>query len=1167
MIAASVPGLLLLLLGALQVLLAPGMCTDIVKKYAPRYIDGNLEASSISVSLFRNFPAVTANIEDMVITYPGDRFDSLEIAGAQHPLVYAGTCRARGAEGRPAGPDIDTLACFERFTAAINVLSLIKGEINLKKVELEHPLLFVHFYEGGRTNLETIKLPEDEDKEQDDSSLPDILLRKVHLGSRASIAYSSQEDTVMARMFLRNLSFDGHFRTGDPLEGRFRFSLDTLFVFGSAAGDTLLFNLDHLRVKDRRGDMTIDAEAVAHAGTRSFGRIKVPVALSGNVAVSRQDSTWLFDSRDVRLNVATLEALMDMKVSAGERLSLDGHIGIPDFDIKKFMDNYAANFYPDAAKIGTDAHLKASLEVCGDYDSASGLLPAFDAKVDIARCSITHSDLPLKPSFELHASSRGEQSGPIEARIASLKLSCDGLDVNVSGNLEKAPGTGPVVDMNAFLEASLAPLCRSFAGRTDISASGNVSAEASGTIDLDRFSLYNPDSFDLKAKLSMSDIRAASSDDSLNLYLDTLNLRVALMDDRFNPGGKSSAKAVGAILKADSLSFRYGNDVNVSGRSLGILAQSSSVRMNLPDGTSYNPLHARVSMGSLSFEGRDSLAVRLKNSVNGIKFSPDRKSGAPRLSLSSENERVRVKSGVHRAFLKNLGFSAEARLNQGRDTILKRHHSDSTRRRRTPGKWLSEEDFRQADIHLDLGETFRKYFTQWNVEGTLSLGRGAVATPAFPLRTALTGFKGSFNNNTVKLDTLRIVSGGSNLSAHGEVTNLRRVLTGSGMVRTAIEVDTDSLALSEILAAYALGQKNMHSDLAYLASLDDDSYENKVAAATVDSTISTPLIVVPANVDATLALRGRGVSYLDLNVSDVSADLIMKRRCLQLNSVRAVTTVGNIYADAFYSTLTKEEIYAGFNVNLEDIAVGDVIDLVPQVDTLMPLLKSFDGLLNCNLAATTRLDTTMNLIMPSMEGILRLSGRNLHFNDNRQVTKIASMLRIRHPETATVDSMMVEGILRDNTLEIFPFLLAIDRWKVALAGVQNMDQSFSYHLSLVKTPLILKLGANVYGDDFDHMKFSLGKAKYRDERSLPSFSSVIDTTRINLVESIRNVFEYGVKQAVRDNGERNARLDAERKKRGYSRSAALEAIDSLSTAELVQLDSLSVAPTSDDTIK
>lgn len=1156
MIAASVPALLFLLLVALQVLLAPGICTDIVKKYAPRYIDGNLSASSISVSLFRNFPAVTANIEDMVITYPGDRFDSLELSGVQHPLVYAGTCRARSEDGCPIGSDIDTLACFERFTAAINVLSLIKGEINLKKVELEHPLLFVHFYKGGRTNLEIIKLPEDEDKEQDEFSMPDILLRKVHLGSRASIAYSSQEDTVMARMFLRNLSFDGHFRTRDPLEGRFRFSLDTLFLFGSAAGDTLLFNLDHLRVKDRRGDMAIDAAAVAHAGTMSLGRIRVPVSFSGNVAVSRQDSAWLFDSRDVKLDIATLETLMNMKVSVGERLSLDGNVRIPDFNIKRFMDDYVANFYPDAAKIETDAHLKASLDVCGYYDSAGGLLPAFDANVDIARCSIAHSDIPLKPSFELHASSRGGQSGPIEVRIASLKLSCDGLEMNLSGNLKDALGSNPVVDINALLEAELAPLCRSLADRTDISASGGVSADVSGRVDLGRFSLYNPDSFDLKGKFSLSDIRAVSSDDSLNLYLDTLRLRVALMDYRFNSGGMRVAKAVGAILKADSLSFRYGNEVNVNGRELDILAQSSPVHMELPNGKRYNPLHARLSIGSLFFEGRDSLAVRLKNSVSGIKFSPDRKSGSPRLSLSSENERVRVKSGVHRIFLKDLGFSAEARLNQEKDTLRRRNHSGSARRFRMSGKWLSEEDFRQADIHLDLGETFRRYFTQWNVEGALSLGRGGVATPAFPLRTALTGFKGSFNNNTVKLDTLRIVSGGSNLSARGEVTNLRRVLAGSGMVRTRIEVDTDSLALSEILAAYALGQKNMHSDLAYLASLNDDSYENKVAAAMVDSALATPLIVVPSNVDAVLALRGRGVSYMDLNVSDISADLIMKRRCLQLNSVKAVTTVGDIYADAFYSTAAKEEIYAGFNLNLKDIAVGDVIALVPQVDTLMPLLKSFDGLVDCNLAATTSLDTMMNLVMPSMEGVLRLSGRNLHFNDNEQVTKIASVLRIRHPETATVDSMMVEGILRDNTLEIFPFLLAIDRWKVALAGVQNMDQSFNYHLSLVKTPLILKLGANVYGDDFDHMKFKLGKARYRDERSLPSFSSVIDTTRINLVESIRNVFEYGVKQAVRDNGKRNALLDIERRKRGYSRSAALEAIDSLSTAELVQLDSL-----------
>ena len=202
-------------------------------------------------------------------------------------------------------------------------------------------------------------------------------------------------------------------------------------------------------------------------------------------------------------------------------------------------------------------------------------------------------------------------------------------------------------------------------------------------------------------------------------------------------------------------------------------------------------------------------------------------------------------------------------------------------------------------------------------------------------------------------------------------------------------------------------------------------------------------------------------------------------------------------------------------------------------------------------------DTNMNLLTPTMNGVMRITGEDLHFNDNPQLEKIGRMLLFKKPKRATIDTMRVEGIIKDNTLEIFPFLLKMDRWTLALAGVQNMDKSFQYHVSLAKTPLLLHLGANITGPDFDHMSFKLGKAKYRNTK-IPSFSTAIDTARVNLLSSIRTVFTRGVRQAVSDNKARQAAFMKERAKHKYERSAALDAIEPLSATEQKRIDSLSV---------
>ena len=114
--------------------------------------------------------------------------------------------------------------------------------------------------------------------------------------------------------------------------------------------------------------------------------------------------------------------------------------------------------------------------------------------------------------------------------------------------------------------------------------------------------------------------------------------------------------------------------------------------------------------------------------------------------------------------------------------------------------------------------------------------------------------------------------------------------------------------------------------------------------------------------------------------------------------------------------------------------------------------------------------------------------------------------------------MSVEGVIADNVVEVFPFVLQMDRYTLAMSGIQNLDMSFKYHISLIKSPFLIKLGLDVYGSDFDHMKFHIGRAKYRDPE-VPVFSKVIDDTKINLVSSIENIFKKGVDAAIREHNE------------------------------------------------
>ncbi len=226
--------------------------------------------------------------------------------------------------------------------------------------------------------------------------------------------------------------------------------------------------------------------------------------------------------------------------------------------------------------------------------------------------------------------------------------------------------------------------------------------------------------------------------------------------------------------------------------------------------------------------------------------------------------------------------------------------------------------------------------------------------------------------------------------------------------------------------------------------------------------------------------------------------------------------------------------------------------LVPQIKEIVPMLSSFDGLLNCELAGTAALDTNMNFIMPTVNGVMRIGGKDLTLSQDEDLRKITKLLKFKNNGDLKINSMSVEGQIADNELEVFPFLVDVDRYELAMSGVQNLDMSFRYHVSVIKSPLVFKFGVDLYGKDFDHMKFRIGKAKYKNAKDIPVFTKTIDESKLNLSNSIRNVFETGVEKAIAISESQDA-VRRQKEQTGYV-SAVDEAVVPLTEEEQKELD-------------
>lgn len=1152
-----IAGIWLAILMALQILVTPKVLSGIVDKVASEYIDGDLSFSKVRLRMFRHFPNVGISIEDCALTYPAERFDSLEAAGPQARLVFQGT-----------GEIADTLISVRRFSAGINAGALLLGKISIPHVIISQPRVFAHSYDSLNANWNIFKIEAEEDSVE--TSIPDISIGRVRLLRRPHFVYTDSRDSIFAMADIRRMSFDGKYKLKNIESNKISLSLDSMLVAGRIGSDTLSLRLSSLKMDEHEDHMDVSAAAMARLATRSFGRMLVPIELSGTVGLPK-DSTQTFELHKFEADIAHIPITLNADLSlGGDTPYIRGNFGINGWKVKDFISDFAVNIIPEARDIKTDA----SLSLKGEIDGAlgGGNLPAIKASLSIPRSKTSHKAIAHDIRIALDATAQTDDKGRLNANLSKADISTYGLSFKASAAAEDLLGEDPIFDVEAILRAAVDSLATFLPDTKGMTAEGTLSANLKGKVKMSQADIYNFAKADLNGSIVSDKILFSSPADSIDIALDKLNIRIAPETITSTRGTGRSFKVLGIKGVLVNASVNLQDALSFSGRGLQVSAMNSIEAFLDQDTTRVHPLSGKFQAGSLSLKDSEGTNIVLSSTANTFRMFP--KKGQPEIpviTVSSENKNILYRDLHNRITLTDASFSGKAAMNTADRRARRKHILDSlanvypdvpydslmshwrrTLRSREIPEWMQEEDFRAKDIKVSLDQTAAKYFREWDVDGSLGIRSGMLITPYFPAKNSLRGAYMHITNNEIAVDSLKITSGNSDLTFKGSLSGLRRALLGAGTYNLDMDITTDKMEADALLAAFDAGSRfNPESEGVDMSEVSDEEYLEMVVADTLSTSDSESLIIVPANLRADIRIDGKNIRYSDLTIDRLTSKLTMKERCVQILDTKASTNMGRAELEAFYSTRTKKDISTGFSFNLLDVTSEKVIDMLPAIDTIMPLLKSFKGLINCEIAATANLDTCMNIIMPTLNGVARIGGNNLTISENKMFSDLARKLKFKDSKEAKISKMTVEGVIKDSKIEVFPFIVEVDRYTLALSGLHNFDMSYRYHASIIRSPMVFKVGVDLYGPDFDSMKFKIGKAKYKNKK-LPVFTAVIDQTKINLVESIRNIYERGVDIAIKENQEQEA-IENLKKEIGYV-NAAEQTMEDLSAEEQKQLE-------------
>ena len=1129
-IVLALVGLVLLLLVALQIVLRPKVLTPIVNRFAEQYVEGGeLRFSRVRASVLKDFPFLNFRLDSLAIVYPHGRYawyDSTYVETGRFPLLQAGRA-----------PGMDTLASFRTLEASLNLINLLKKtSYDIRRVELDHPRIFAHHYDSTAANWQILQLSDPYDTTAS-APLPPIRLHKVHLTGRPYIVYTNQQDTLLAMLRMKQLQLEGKMDTYHLPDARLRLVADSLFVNGRLPKDTLALGLDRLEAEGKDRRVSLAADAKAFLSRRSSGRMRVPVHLEADAAFpERADGALEAQVDRLALQVATI----DLKGGGNAVFHRDSTEIKADATIEKcplgdLLKEYKVNF-PALGKVKTDAVL--DLDAHCDGVLAKGRLPRINARLLIPDAYVDYEGVGRRGQVSLDVDAKTDEELKLDLDLNRVLLDIVGARIDVKGTAADVTGDDPFFAINGKIRARVDSLTKAFTAERGITGTGSITASLNGQARLSQLNLAKIGNADFKGSAVIRDLSVDDTKDKLKAWVRKADLTLETKGNRIDDNMRRGTRVLALNAFLDTLDATYKGGTYVRGKDIDIQAQNSAAVLR--GGKELTPLMGVLKAANLSMRDEEGTAIGLRDNMETFRVTPSTKDfRSPKLNLTSQSVGVRLRTGANGVLLRNFKFditankhllaeSTSKRLNRfldslqrvwpgvPRDSLLAKYRQSHTRR--TFPAWM-QSDFRNRDIHVNLSDAVRQYYRNWDFSGNVALERARLLVPAFPLQTQVFDLRGAVTNDRVDLKNITVEAGESNLTAQGTLANLRRSLLMRGTMELNATVSSDHLDANELMRAY-----DYYANYAPQPSMErasDEAIERAIEKVELPDSTTSRLLVVPGNLNARVSVEASDIRYDSLEVSWAAADLEMKQRTLQITNALAATNMGEIHFEGFYATRSKRDIKTGFDLNLVDVTAEKVITLFPAIDTLVPMLRSFAGDLNCELAATAEMDTTMRLLLPSIDGVLRISGKDLSIDgDTPEFKKIAKMLVFRNKNGAYVDQMGVTGMVRDNVMEVFPFVMGIDRYTLAASGLQHLDESFSYHLSAIKSPLLVKFGINIWGDDFDHIKYGVGRAKYRNI-PVPDFSRQLDTVQNSLLASIHNVFEVGVDQVIAENREQH----------------------------------------------
>ena len=1048
--------LLAVIFAAIVWILSPSRLTPIVQDYANEYlINSDTKIGSVELTIWKTFPCVALDVDNLTIV--------------SHSLdAVPDSCRA----ALPA--NCDSLLQFDKFHLELNLLRLATATIDIRDVMLSGLRANVVMASAELSNFDIV--PPSDSSDDTSTSLPDITINSVEISNCRGISYLSLADSISADVDIIAAQLSAQ------KDNRLQLIFDS-FVSATYAADTLASRLP----------------------------VMVNTMLDWNA-----DDAFRVGIADTKAKIGNIPISLDMDVNFAEPLKVDKlNSTLGEFDFLGLLP-YIPKEYADMFN-GFDTNLRSTIGITltEPYVMASADdIPSLRIDVNIPDSYLTG---PKRHRINrIAASAKADINGKEldKSTLAVSNVRFEGEAVKLKGSADvSTPLSDPHLKAAISGNANLPNLIRMLGIDLPYAITGRMNADTNLDIHINDIAHQRYNNLGINGKVELKNFTVNSPADTIELFTDYARLTLGSNQKFVSQETGKSHNLMSARFTIDTVFMNY-KGMNVSLGELQATAAAGKKMKKLQNGKPFVPFGARITAKSLRYLDIDSTRAALRDVEGRASITASAESNVPEIRMLIHTARARYGGGGMYAGATNaeIGFDLMPRLRQQRRFT----HADSLHRDSLRAIMRQTVDDGRENIDMSVDSTTKALLRNWQLSGIVRTDSARLVTPYFPLRNKLSNVDIAFSLDSLIVNTARLTTGRSSFDITGGIRNIRSTMMGRNRrpLDIGFSIISDTLDINQLIStAYAgMAYADSHADVVDSA-MDIEEMENNVVDQVTDTVPAA--FVIPSNIEADIDIYAKNGMYADMKLQNVSGCLQVHDGALRLNDIQAMSDMGSMTLEALYAAQSKQKIRCAFEIGMQKVQLDRFIDLIPGVDSIMPLLNSMDGIIDAEIAASSDVDSAMNVIFPTLTAAVKLHGDSLVLFDSETFATISKWLMFKNKKRNLIDNMDVELVVKDNTLELFPFIFQMDRYKVGVMGSNDLDLNLNYHVSVLKSPIPFKFGLNISGNA-DKMKFRLGRARFK-EGMAGSKTSIANNARLNLRDQISKAFKRGANAAMQSN--------------------------------------------------